>query len=100
MIGRRGTELLQFASAVDGLALAVFREVCIFLLVFCVASRSPLVASISVTGGVLDTLTLGNYCPGCWRSFALLFGAIERWGMELLPFALAIISTIISIELA
>ena len=82
------------------MAPAVFREVCVFLLVFCVVSRSPLVASISVTGNALDILTLGNYCPGCWLSFALSFGVIGRRGMELLPSALAIVLTIISIELA
>ena len=66
---------------------------------FCVASRSPLVASSSVTGGALDTLTLGNCCPGCWLSFALSFGVIGRQGVELLPSASAIVLTIILIEL-
>ncbi len=82
------------------MAPAVFREVCVFLLVFCVVSRSPLVASISVTGDALDILTLGNYCPGCWLLFALSFGVIGRQGVELLPSASAIVLTIISIELA
>ena len=81
------------------MAPAVFREVCEFLLVFCVASRSPLVASISVTGGALDILTLGNYCAGCRLSFALSFSVIGRRGAELWPFASAIVLTIILIEL-
>ena len=74
-------------------------EVCVFLLVFCVASRLPLVASSSVTGGAIEKSTVGKCCAGCRLSFALSFGVIGRRGVELLPSASAIVSTIISIEL-
>ncbi len=93
-------EVIAICFGGCGLAPAVFREVCVFLLVFCVVLRLPLVASISVTSNALDILILGNYCPGCWLSFALSFGVIGRRGLELLPPALAIVLMIISIELA
>ena len=90
VVGRGGSRgLLPLASAVDGLP-AILHGVGVFLLLFCVASRS-------VMAGLIENPTRRTCCPCCLLSIALLFDVIGRRGVELLPSALIIVAMIILI---